>query len=71
MDEVFDCWTVAKIYSIITCMFDRMVKTDERDAIMRDRNHPNVSCYSVGNEIHDTTSGQGEENSLRPGLPLH
>ena len=34
--------------------FDEWSHTDERDTIRRDRNHPSIILYSVGNEIHDT-----------------
>ena len=54
MDEFFDCWTVAKNPCDYHLYFDEWSKTDERDAILRDRNHPSVIIYSVGNEIHDT-----------------
>jgi len=54
MDEFFDCWTVGKNPYDYHLYFDEWSRTDERDTIMRDRNHPCVILYSVGNEIHDT-----------------
>ena len=54
MDEMFDCWTVAKNPFDYHLYFDEWSQTDERDSILRDRNHPSVILYSVGNEIHDT-----------------
>jgi len=54
MDEFFDCWTVGKNPFDYHLFFNDWSKTDERDAILRDRNHPSVIIYSVGNEIHDT-----------------
>ena len=54
MDEFFDCWTVAKNPYDYHLFFDEWSLRDERDAILRDRNHPSVIIYSVGNEIHDT-----------------
>ena len=54
MDEMFDCWTVAKNPYDYHLFFNDWSHTDERDAIARDRNHPSVILYSVGNEIHDT-----------------
>jgi beta-galactosidase len=54
MDEMFDCWTVAKNLFDYHLYFDDWSQTDERDAILRDRNHPSIVLYSVGNEIHDT-----------------
>ena len=54
MDEMFDCWTVAKNPHDYHLYFNEWSKTDERDTIRRDRNHPSVILYSMGNEIHDT-----------------
>jgi beta-galactosidase len=54
MDEFFDCWTVGKNSFDYHLYFNEWSQRDERDAILRDRNHPSVILYSVGNEIHDT-----------------
>jgi beta-galactosidase len=54
MDEMFDCWTVAKNPYDYHLYFNDWSQTDERDSILRDRNHPSIVLYSVGNEIHDT-----------------
>jgi beta-galactosidase len=54
MDEFFDCWTVGKNPYDYHLYFNAWSKIDERDAIRRDRNHPSIIIYSVGNEIHDT-----------------
>lgn len=54
MDEFFDCWTVGKNRYDYHLVFNEWSKIDERDTIRRDRNHPSVILWSVGNEIHDT-----------------
>jgi beta-galactosidase len=60
MDEFFDCWTVGKQglnrhpLADYHLYFDDWSHTDEADTIRRDRNHPSIILYSVGNEIHDT-----------------
>ncbi|HEY5226962.1 MAG TPA: glycoside hydrolase family 2 TIM barrel-domain containing protein, partial [Opitutaceae bacterium] len=54
MDEMFDCWTVAKNPYDYHLYFDRWSKTDTRDTVRRDRNHPSIILWSAGNEIHDT-----------------
>jgi beta-galactosidase len=54
MDEMFDCWTVGKNPYDYHLYFNQWSQTDERDTILRDRNHPSIILYSVGNEIHDT-----------------
>lgn len=55
MDETFDTWTVAKPggekgYNLY---FAKWWKDDTRDMVLRDRNHPSIIIYSVGNEIRD------------------
>ncbi|MGA2798374.1 MAG: glycoside hydrolase family 2 TIM barrel-domain containing protein, partial [Thermoguttaceae bacterium] len=54
MDEFFDCWTVGKNRYDYHLYFNEWSKIDAGDTIRRDRNHPSVILYSVGNEIHDT-----------------
>jgi beta-galactosidase len=54
MNEVFDCWTVKKNPYDYSLFFNEWSKTDLRDIIRRDRNHPSVILWSVGNEIKDT-----------------
>ncbi|WP_426104540.1 glycoside hydrolase family 2 TIM barrel-domain containing protein [Massilia sp. TSP1-1-2] len=55
MDETFDTWTAAKHngekgYNL---NFKTWWEADTRAMILRDRNHPSIILYSVGNEIHD------------------
>jgi beta-galactosidase len=54
MDEFFDCWTVAKNPYDYHLYFREWSERDEAATIQRDRNHPSIILYSVGNEIHDT-----------------
>jgi beta-galactosidase len=58
MDEFFDCWTVGKNHYDYHLYFNDWSQTDERDTILRDRNHPSIIIYSVGNEIHDTPQAE-------------
>jgi len=54
MDEMFDCWTVAKNPYDYSKFFRDWSLIDLRDTVLRDRNHPCIVMYSAGNEIHDT-----------------
>lgn len=58
MDEFFDCWTVGKNPYDYHLYFNDWSKRDVADAIRRDRNHPGIIIYSVGNEIHDTPKAE-------------
>lgn len=65
MDEFFDCWTVGKNPYDYHLYFKEWSQTDERDTIRRDRNHPSIILYSVGNEIHDTPHAELAKGILK------
>ena len=65
MDEMFDCWTVAKNPYDYHLYFREWSKIDTRDSVKRDRNHPSVVLYSAGNEIHDTPKAELAKEILR------
>ena len=54
MDEMFDCWTVAKNPYDYHLYFKEWSIRDTADTVRRDRNHPSIILWSAGNEIHDT-----------------
>jgi len=54
MDEAFDMWTVAKNPNDYHLFFTDWSSLDARAFAQRDRNHPSVVIWSIGNEIHDT-----------------
>jgi beta-galactosidase len=54
MDEMFDCWDVAKNPYDYHLYFDKWSLRDTADTVQRDRNHPSIILWSAGNEIHDT-----------------
>lgn len=64
MDEFFDCWLVGKRKHDYHKHFEEWAHQDLRDTIRRDRNHPCVILYSVGNEIHDTPHEQQAKRIL-------
>ena len=58
MDETFDTWNSAKHngekgYNLY---FTDWWEQDTKDIILRDRNHPSIVIYSIGNEVHDDLS---------------
>jgi len=55
MDETFDTWNARKSNAEngYNLYFTDWWERDTRDIVMRDRNHPSIVIYSVGNEIHD------------------
>jgi beta-galactosidase len=55
MEETFDTWNAKKSHAEngYNLYFSDWWDTDTRDMILRDRNHPCIILYSVGNEIHD------------------
>ena len=51
MDETFDMWRKKKTKHDYSRYFSEWHEQDLRDHIMRDRNHPSVFMWSVGNEV--------------------
>ncbi|OOM70025.1 beta-galactosidase BoGH2A precursor [Clostridium puniceum] len=51
MDEVFDCWRLKKNTYDYHLYFEDWWKKDLEAMILRDRNHPSVIMWSIGNEI--------------------
>lgn len=59
MDESFDMWHNSKSEYDYANNWEEWHKTDLEDFIKRDRNHPSVFMWSVGNEIQEQWSDQG------------
>lgn len=51
MDEAFDMWRKKKTAHDYARYFDEWHERDLCDFVMRDRNHPSVFMWSIGNEI--------------------
>ena len=56
IDEAFDGWRSAKNTYDYSTLFDQWFKKDIEAMVRRDRNHPSVICWSVGNEIIERKS---------------
>ena len=51
MDESFDMWRRKKSQNDYARFFDEWHKRDLADLVKRDRNHPSVIMWSIGNEV--------------------
>ena len=51
MDESFDMWRRRKTQNDYARFFDEWHERDLSDLILRDRNHPSILMWSIGNEV--------------------
>jgi len=61
IDEAFDCWRVGKNPGDYHASFDDWWQRDLESMLYRDRNHPSVIMWSIGNEVHERA---GESNGV-------
>ncbi|MFP4547369.1 MAG: beta-galactosidase GalB [Fidelibacterota bacterium] len=64
MDEAFDVWKLKKSKYDYHLHWDEWHRRDLEDLILRDRNHPSVIIWSIGNEMieqYDDESSLGKE----------
>jgi len=61
IDEAFDCWRVGKNPGDYHVNFDDWWERDLDSMLYRDRNHPSIIMWSIGNEVHERA---GESNGI-------
>ncbi|MBN1415268.1 MAG: DUF4982 domain-containing protein [Bacteroidales bacterium] len=59
IDEAFDVWQKKKVKYDYSIDWEENHKNDLRDMILRDRNHPSVIAWSIGNEIREQFDSTG------------
>ena len=61
MDEAFDMWRIHKTAYDYACYFDRWHERELADLVLRDRNHPCIFMWSVGNEVGEQWRNAGRD----------
>ncbi len=65
MDEMFDSWARPKTANGYNLLFPDWSEKDARMLVHRDRNHPSVIMWSIGNEIPEADQPAGFEIAKR------
>jgi beta-galactosidase len=63
MDEAFDCWREGKNAYDYHLYFDQWWQKDVESMVTRDRSHPSVIMWSIGNEIPESGTPQGAKTA--------
>ncbi len=65
IDEAFDMWRIPKVPNGYAKYFDEWSERDIRDMVRRDRNHPSVIMWSIGNEVAEQGRPDGWQVAKR------
>ena len=63
MDEAFDCWSRGKNQFDYSVAFKDWWQRDIEAMVLRDRNHPSVAIWSIGNEIPERGEPLGAQEA--------
>ena len=67
IDEAFDCWNLGKNVDDYHVYFEDWWERDIKSMLLRDRNHPSIIFWSIGNEI----DGRREPTGVAIAKKLH
>lgn len=61
LDEAFDTWTQTKTANDYGKYFNEWAQRDIQDMVRRDRNHPSIIMWSIGNEVGGATTATAQK----------
>lgn len=64
MDEAFDMWKTGKTTFDYSLDWDQWYRRDLKDMVFRDRNHPSVFIWSIGNEVMEQWKRDGSGEAI-------
>ena len=71
IDEAFDCWNEGKNGQDYHLYFKDWSERDIASMVRRDRNHPSVVIWSIGNEIPEQFRAEATAKMLREAVLSH